>query len=145
MKVTNSYPIIITGKFTQSRAFYQKLGFTPVFDGEWYCQLVWADFPSVQLGLMKPGHDTQPAIFHAATLGEGSVLCLEVEDAGIAAKELRNADFEFAMELRDEPWGQRHFALLDPNGVRIDVASQTGQIAPEYAAQFLDDAQAIMS
>jgi catechol 2,3-dioxygenase-like lactoylglutathione lyase family enzyme len=145
MKVTNSYPIIITAKFTQSRAFYQKLGFTPVFDGEWYCQLVWADFPSVQLGLMKPGHETQPAIFHTATLGEGSVLCLEVEDAGIAAKELRNADFEFAMELRDEPWGQRHFALLDPNGVRIDVASQTGQIAPEYAAQFLDDAQEIMS
>ena len=138
MKVTNSYPIIITEKFTQSRAFYKKLGFTPVFDGEWYCQLVWADFPSVQLGLMKPGHDTQPALFHAATLGEGSVICLEVEDAGVAADEVRDAGFEFALEIRDEPWGQKHFALLDPNGVRIDIASQNGVVAPEYAQHFLD-------
>ncbi|MBX2830053.1 MAG: VOC family protein [Rhodospirillales bacterium] len=145
MKVTNSYPIIITGKFTQSRAFYKKLGFTPVFDGEWYCHLVWSDFPSVQLGLMKPGHDTQPAIFHSATLGEGSVMCLEVENAADAADELRNAGFGFAVDLRDEPWGQRHFALLDPNGVRIDVASQTGEIAPEYAQHFLDDAQAVLA
>ncbi|WP_430474739.1 VOC family protein [Thalassospira lucentensis] len=145
MKVTNSYPIIITEKFAQSRAFYKKLGFTPVFDGEWYCQLVWADFPSVQLGLMKPGHDTQPAIFQSATLGEGSVMCLEVEDASDAADELRAAGFEFAVELRDEPWGQRHFALLDPNGVRIDVASQNGEVAPEYAQHFLDDAQAVLA
>ena len=145
MKVTNSYPIIITEKFTQSRAFYKKLGFTPVFDGEWYCQLVWSDFPSVQLGLMKPGHDTQPAIFQSATLGEGSVMCLEVEDASDAADELRAAGFEFAVDLRDEPWGQRHFALLDPNGVRIDVASQNGEVAPEYAQHFLDAAQAVLA
>lgn len=145
MKVTNSYPIIVTHKFTQSRAFYKKLGFMPVFEGEWYCQLVWSDFPSVQLGLMKPGHDTQPALFHAATLGEGSVICLEVEDADIAANELRDAGFEFALEVRDEPWGQRHFALLDPNDVRIDVASQTGKISPEYAHHFLEASDGILA
>ena len=145
MKVTNAHQIIITEKFTQSRAFYKKLGFTPVFDGDWYCQLVWSDFPSVQLGLMKPGHETQPAIFHAATLGEGSVMCLEVEDAGTAARELRDAGFEFAMDVRDEPWGQRHFALLDPNGVRIDIASATAELSPEYAQQFKETGEGVLA
>ncbi|HAI29006.1 MAG TPA: glyoxalase, partial [Thalassospira sp.] len=44
--------------------------------------------------------------------------------------------FEFALEVRDEPWGQRHFALLDPNGVRIDIFSPTAELSPEYAQQF---------
>jgi catechol 2,3-dioxygenase-like lactoylglutathione lyase family enzyme len=138
MKITNAHKIIITDKFTQSRAFYKKLGFSPVFDGDWYCHLVWPSAPSVQLGLMKPNHDTQPEIFHAATIGAGSVLCLEVEEARHAAAELRDAGFEFAMELRDEPWGQRHFAILDPNGIRIDFASPTGELTPEYAQLFKD-------
>jgi len=25
------------------------------------------------------------------------------------------------MDLRDEPWGDRHFALRDPNGVGVDI------------------------
>jgi len=145
MKVTNAYQIIITEKFTQSRAFYKKLGFTPVFDGDWYCQLVWPSAPSVQLGLMKQGHETQPAMFQAATVGEGTVLTLEVEEARDAADELREAGFEFALDLRDEPWGQRHFALLDPNGVRIDIASATAELSPEYAQQFKENGEGVLA
>ena len=26
--------------------------------------------------------------------------------------------------LRDEPWGQRRFGLLDPNGLYIDIVEQ---------------------
>ncbi|WP_296990210.1 VOC family protein [Thalassospira sp. UBA1131] len=145
MKVTNAYQIIITEKFTQSRAFYKKLGFTPVFDGDWYCQLVWPSAPSVQLGLMKQGHETQPPMFQAATVGEGTVLTLEVEEARDAADELREAGFEFALDLRDEPWGQRHFALLDPNGVRIDIASATAELSPEYAQQFKEAGEGVLA
>ncbi|MFV1851906.1 MAG: VOC family protein [Thalassospira sp.] len=138
MKVTNAFQIITTEKFTQTRAFYKKLGFTPVFDGDWYCQLVWPTAPSVQLGLMKPGHESQPEIFHSPTMGEGTILGLEVPEASDAAEDLSKAGFEFAMELRDEPWGQRHFALLDPNGIRIDIGSPTAELAPEYAQQFTE-------
>ncbi len=138
MKVTNAFQIITTEKFTQTRAFYKKLGFTPVFDGDWYCQLVWPSAPSVQLGLMKPGHESQPEIFRAPTMGEGTILGLEVPEARDAAEDLSKAGFEFAMELRDEPWGQRHFALLDPNGIRIDIGSPTAELSPEYAQQFTE-------
>jgi uncharacterized glyoxalase superfamily protein PhnB len=31
----------------------------------------------------------------------------------------RNID----IELRDEPWGDRHFAIVDPNGVGIDIVA----------------------
>jgi uncharacterized glyoxalase superfamily protein PhnB len=29
-------------------------------------------------------------------------------------------DIQPAFELKDEPWGDRHFAVTDPNGVNID-------------------------
>jgi len=28
-----------------------------------------------------------------------------------------------AFELREEPWGDRHFALLDPNGIGVDMVT----------------------
>jgi uncharacterized glyoxalase superfamily protein PhnB len=28
--------------------------------------------------------------------------------------------------LRDEPWGDRHFAVVDPNGIGVDVLQQRG-------------------
>ena len=27
------------------------------------------------------------------------------------------------IEIRDEPWGDRHFAILDPNGIGIDIVT----------------------
>ena len=30
-----------------------------------------------------------------------------------------------AVELRDEPWGDRHFAIVDPNGIGVDIVTYT--------------------
>ncbi|MDP2697494.1 VOC family protein [Thalassospira sp.] len=137
MKITSAFPIIVTENRAESRAFYEKLGFVAVFAGDWYIHLVWPDCMAVQIGLMAPDHPTQPALFHPRTLGEGSIFGISVEDAATAAQELRAAGFDFALDLRDEPWGQRHFTLLDPNGVRIDIASQDAPVSDEYAKDFL--------
>ncbi|MBD0256676.1 MAG: glyoxalase, partial [Cytophagales bacterium] len=29
------------------------------------------------------------------------------------------------VELRDEPWGDRHFAIVDPNGIGVDIVTYT--------------------
>lgn len=33
-----------------------------------------------------------------------------------------------AIALRKEPWGDRHFAIIDPNGIGIDIVTYS---APE--------------
>ncbi|MBC8151951.1 MAG: glyoxalase, partial [Bacteroidetes bacterium] len=36
-----------------------------------------------------------------------------------------------AIELRDEPWGDRHFAIADPNGIGIDVVTYAPPDEPQ--------------
>ena len=36
------------------------------------------------------------------------------------AIELKSKGVEIKVDLRDEPWGDRHFAIADPNGIGID-------------------------
>ena len=36
---------------------------------------------------------------------------------------LKAKGVEVAIELRDEPWGDRHFAIIDPNGIGIDIVT----------------------
>jgi len=46
-------------------------------------------------------------------------LTIEVEDAEY--ERIKNPGVKTEMEIRDEPWGDRHFAFCDPNGIAIDV------------------------
>ncbi len=41
---------------------------------------------------------------------------------------------QMALDLRDEPWGERHFAVTDPNGIPVNV-SQLIPPSGEYAQQ----------
>ena len=48
-------------------------------------------------------------------------LTIEVEDADKLYQELKKKGVEIKIELRDESWGDRHFAIQDPNGINIDL------------------------
>jgi uncharacterized glyoxalase superfamily protein PhnB len=52
---------------------------------------------------------------------EGYVVSLEVKDAEQAYSEAKNMNLNIAMQLKEESWGQIHFMLQDPAGIRIDV------------------------
>ena len=54
-------------------------------------------------------------------------LTIEVEDVDKFYQEVKAKKIEIKIELRDEPWGDRHFAIQDPNGIGIDIV--------EYAPQ----------
>jgi uncharacterized glyoxalase superfamily protein PhnB len=38
---------------------------------------------------------------------------------------LKDKGVEITIDLRDEPWGDRHFAIADPNGIGIDFVRYT--------------------
>jgi uncharacterized glyoxalase superfamily protein PhnB len=42
-------------------------------------------------------------------------------------EQLKLKKIPIAITLRDEPWGDRHFAIVDPNGIGIDIVTYKPQ------------------
>jgi uncharacterized glyoxalase superfamily protein PhnB len=59
---------------------------------------------------------------------------LQVADAALEHERLVGAGVKIAYPLRDEPWGQRRFGLVDPAGVWLDVVQHIDP-APEFWAK----------
>ena len=121
MQFSKLFPLVVTEKLEETRAFYAVLGFEAVFFNGWYLHLRGAGEAAPEIAFLQPGHETQPAIFQARFDGAGLTIGLEVADAHAALAKLEAAGLAIALAPRDEPWGQRHFALVDPNGIVIDV------------------------
>ncbi|MDW7693825.1 VOC family protein [Flammeovirgaceae bacterium SG7u.111] len=112
---------ILTEKLSETKSFYtQNLGFRIQFENDFYLLLT---TPNEQdkVGFLKPNHQTQHPFFHKPFLGEGLFLTIEVEDVDKLYFELKKLGVEIKVTIRDEPWGERHFAIEDPNGIGIDI------------------------
>lgn len=112
---------IITTKLAESKAFYTAaLGFTVVFENEFYLLLQTPNGESA-FSFLLPDHPSQQPMFHKPFQGQGVYLTIEVEDVDKLYHEIKKKGVSIKIELRDEPWGDRHFAIEDPNGVGIDL------------------------
>lgn len=112
---------VLTEKIAESKAFYtDKLGFGVTFENEFYLLLHTPD-RSTEISFLLPNHPTQQPFFHKPFNGEGMYLTIEVEDVDSIYTEIKGKGVEIKVELRDEPWGDRHFAIEDPNGIGIDI------------------------
>ena len=67
----------------------------------------------------------QQEIFQSAFSGKGVFLFIEVDDVDAEYKRIKNSGTTIEIELRDEPWGDRHFAIVDPNGIGVDIVKYT--------------------
>ena len=54
-------------------------------------------------------------------------LTIEVDDVDKVYAEIKKKGVTIKIEIRDEPWGDRHFAIQDPNGVGIDIVKYAPQ------------------
>ncbi|MCC5906821.1 MAG: VOC family protein [Balneolaceae bacterium] len=112
---------IITKKLQASRAFYtQVLGFGVTFENDFYL-LMHTHGKQYEISFLLPGHPSQDTVFHQQFDGMGVYLTLEIDDVDSMYNDLKSKGVEIKVELRDEPWGDRHFAIVDPNGVMIDI------------------------
>ena len=66
-------------------------------------------------------HPRQQSFVHEPFSGQGIYLTMEVNDVNMVCNNLKKQGVEIEVELRDEPWGDRHFAIQDPNGIGIDI------------------------
>ncbi|WP_422365429.1 VOC family protein [Pelagibius sp.] len=135
MRMSSLHPIVTTDRFAETKTFYRALQFTYAFEGEWYFHLVWPGNPTLQLAFMRPGQADQHPLFQTRFSGRGLFLGLEVDEVDRVHDDLLRRGFEIEVSLRDEPWGQRHFAIQDPNGIVLDFYAMTEPTA-DYADQY---------
>lgn len=138
MKTTSYYPVIMTADVSATADFYiRHFRFTPAFESGWYVHLVSTEDDSVNLAILDGEHETIPAVGRGRA--SGLILNFEVEDVDAEFARVEAAGLPVLLTLRDEPFGQRHFITVDPNGVLIDVIKPIPP-SPEFAAQYADGA-----
>lgn len=116
---------IITEKLQETKEFYtKKLGFGVSYENDFYL-LIHTPDTSSELSFLAPNHPSQKPIFQPSFKGEGVYLTIGVEDVDTVYQELKKQGIPIEIELRDEPWGDRHFAIVDPNGIGIDIVTYT--------------------
>lgn len=112
---------IVTEKLAETKAFYtETLGFGVTFENEFYL-LLHTPNHEAEISFLLPNHPSQQPIFQQPFLNQGVYLTIEVNDVDSIYQEMKEKGIEIKIEVRDEPWGDRHFAIQDPNGVGIDI------------------------
>jgi catechol 2,3-dioxygenase-like lactoylglutathione lyase family enzyme len=133
--ITTIFPAICTADVAASRDFYvEHLGFRPIFDSGWYVQLEAPSGHRPQLGLVERDHPSVPPGFGLAPAGV--LISIEVDDVDAVHAHALASSLDIAQALRDEAFGQRHFMVVDPDGLLVDVITPI-EPDPHYAAMYL--------
>lgn len=117
---------IITEKIEQTKKFYtETLGFGITFENEFYL-LLHTPNQTGSISFLLPNHPSQRPVFQKPFNGQGVYLTIEVDNVDLLYNEIKGKGVPIEIELRDEPWGDRHFAVVDPNGIGIDFVTYAG-------------------
>ena len=124
MKVIRIVPNVSSEAFVASRDFY-----TAMFDlvvsvemDDWYLQLMPESDARLNIGFVKSDHE----LFAGRTASSdtyGVVLTIHVDDVDEAYERAKSLGAEIPAEIRNEDYGQRHFLVIDPNGLVLNVMS----------------------
>lgn len=123
---------IITEKLEASKAFYSRLfDCEVIFDSDWFVLL---RLGQSELGFMLPNLEAQAPIFRPPFLGQGVWITIDVDDAKAEYQRIATMGVPIEVELRDEPWGDRHFVVIDPNGIGVDIVQHLPQASAREGA-----------
>lgn len=116
---------IITAKLGETKEFYTSiLGLTVKFENEWFVLLQTPDGVDM-ISFLQPGHPSQQPVFQSPFPGKGVYLTIEVEDVDEVYAQIKRKGIPIEVGLRNETWGDRHFAIVDPNGIGVDIVKYT--------------------
>ncbi|MGJ4786445.1 glyoxalase [Leptospira koniambonensis] len=122
-------PGIVTSKLKETKEFYVgKLGFQIVFENDWYILL---STPSGkhEISFLLPDLPGQNPAFQKEYSGFGMYITIETEDVDLLYSELKKKNLTILLDLKEEEWGDRHFAVSDPNGIGIDFVKYTAPVS----------------
>jgi uncharacterized glyoxalase superfamily protein PhnB len=124
MKVIRIVANLSSESFGASRDFYAAMFdlVVSVENDDWYLQMMPESNTTLNIGFVKPDHE----LFAGRTASSGTygvVLTIHVDDVDEAYARARRLGAEIAAEIRNEDYGQRHFLVVDPNGLVLNVMS----------------------
>jgi uncharacterized glyoxalase superfamily protein PhnB len=112
---------IVTEKLAETKKFYlEVLNFGVTFENEFYL-LLHTPNQDAEISFLLPNHPSQQPLFQEPFTGQGMYLTIEVDDVDSVYNVLKKKGVDIKIDIRDEPWGDRHFAIQDPNGIGIDI------------------------
>ena len=125
MRYEDAYPVVFVRDLASATDFYGSvLGLDVLFQSDFFVLLALPGEARGVIGFVLEDHPTAPPGGPAITPGASTFLTLQVADASEAYEQLVRAGTVIEYQLRDEPWGQRRFGILDPNGLYLDVVEQ---------------------
>jgi len=130
MQCKRLVPLITVEDLRASVAFFvDQLGFELVFLSQGMVNLRHPD-SGLELGFLRPLGDELPFGGHGLTYG------LEVDDVDAEYQRMRGAGIDTDGPPRDNPWGDRSFTVVDPNGISLHI-HQPIVPAPEYRGYYV--------
>lgn len=107
-----------TDKVEETRDFYVRyFDATVTFDCGWYVNMELAG-EQASLQFMSPQQSE-----HKLSSGDGLIYNILVSDVDEQYKRLTGEGLEVVVPLEDHPWGDRGFAVSDPNGIALYLYS----------------------
>ncbi len=118
MEISRLSSAFTTSKVDESRDFYVKyFGAKVIFDCGWYINLQFGSESST-LQFMSPQQPEQQL-----SNGAGLMYNFAVVDVDTEYRRLTNAGLIAVVPLENHPWGDRGFAIQDPNGISLYIYS----------------------
>lgn len=125
MQYLDAYPVVFVRDLPATVQFYTgTLGLEALFESDFFVLLALPGDERGAAAFVSEQHPTAPPSGPAIAPGSSVFLTLQVADAAAAHDSLVREGVAIEYPLRDEPWGQRRFGLLDPNGLYVDVVEQ---------------------
>jgi len=129
MSYQDVYSVFITKDLKTSKEFYTKwFDFEIIFESSFFILFSSGGEKPISMAFMSEKHPSTPPSNPALNSKAGVFLTLQVEDAKSFYEKLKKAGLKIYYDLKDEPWGQRRFGVIDPNEMYIDIVEQ---IEPE--------------
>ena len=135
-KLTSYYPVVCTYSGEALMHFFcDNLGFETVFQSEWYWHLSMKQQPGVNIAFVQPDHPSVPKAYRQPV--QGMILNIEMEQIDDYYQSNEHLNWELALPLRSEDWGQRHFIIKTPEpGLLIDFI-EVIPVGEQYADNYL--------
>jgi uncharacterized glyoxalase superfamily protein PhnB len=119
------YGGLISKDIKKTREFYAKwFGFTAIFESSWFVLMASPGDNGTPVAFMSEEHPSAPPSTPAVRSNSGIWLTIQVADAELEYERLTKSGLPIHYHLKREPWGQKRFGVIDPNGIYLDIVEQ---------------------
>lgn len=127
MAIMSSNPV------ASAQWFVDHFGFTIGVDIGWYVNTRLEGHGNLSLDFVHRDHESSPDVLRGKQVA-GTLLAFLVDDVHGEEKRLRAAGLEVVLPLVSEPWGQRRFQVMGPDGLVVEVL-QAVEPSPQWLAE----------